>query len=128
MTMATITKHRVIYLRQWRKLRKLTLVRLAEAVGTTHATLSRLEKGLQPYGQDLLERLAEALETNPASLIMYDPHDPDIWTVWDKANPEQRKQIVAIAKILIGHASFKNVTAKKIKDKTMIAIIPAPHR
>jgi transcriptional regulator with XRE-family HTH domain len=88
------------FLRQWRKARGLTLQALAERVETTHATLSRIERGLQPYSQELLERLADELaEGDVASLLIRDPSDPEgIWTVWDQAKPGERRQIVEIAK------------------------------
>jgi transcriptional regulator with XRE-family HTH domain len=68
----------------------------------THASLSRLERGLQPYSQGLLEALAVALQTDAASLLIRDPTDPEgIWSVWDQASPSERRQIVEIAKTLI---------------------------
>ena len=94
--------YRITFIRQWREYRGLTLERLAERVGTTHASLSRIERGLQPYGQELLESLASALQTDVASLLMRDPTDPDgIWSIWDQAKPGERRQIVEIAKALI---------------------------
>jgi transcriptional regulator with XRE-family HTH domain len=95
-------KFRLTYIRQWRKHRGLTLEYLADRVGTTHATLSRVERGMQPYGQDLLERLADVLGTDTASLLVRDPADPEgIWSVWDRASPSERRQIVKIAEALI---------------------------
>jgi transcriptional regulator with XRE-family HTH domain len=94
--------HHLTFIRQWREDRGLTLERLADRVGTTHASLSRLERGLQPYSQTMLERLADALRTDTASLLIRDPTDPDgIWSVWDRAKPAERRQIVEIAKTLI---------------------------
>lgn len=94
--------YRLTYIRQWRAYRGLTLERLADRVGMTHASLSRIERGLQPYGQALLEALAEALQTDVASLLTRDPTDPEgIWSMWDQAKPGQRRQIVELAKALI---------------------------
>jgi transcriptional regulator with XRE-family HTH domain len=90
------------FIRSWRTHRNLTLAQLAQRVGTTHATLSRIERGLQPYNQPLLEALAEALQTDPASLLMRNPDDPEgIWSVWENAKEGQRRQIVEIAKTLV---------------------------
>jgi transcriptional regulator with XRE-family HTH domain len=90
------------YIRQWRENRGLTLEQLADRVGTTHASLSRIERGMQPYGQPLLEAIAEALQTDPASLLVRNPQDPDgIWSIWDRAQPGERRMIVDIAKTLI---------------------------
>ncbi len=92
---------RKTYIRAWRQHRNKTLQQLADAVGTTHASLSRLERGKQPYSQALLEALAEALQTDVASLLMRDPSDPEaIWSVWEQAKPGVRRQIVEIAKTL----------------------------
>lgn len=65
------------------------------------AQLSRIETGDQPYSQDFLEACAEALQTDPASLLMRDPNkDEAIWSVWDQAKPAERAQIVAVAQAL----------------------------
>jgi transcriptional regulator with XRE-family HTH domain len=69
MTRKVHRQRREIFLRQWREHRGLSLQQLAAATESTHATLSRLERGLIPYGQDLLERLADALETEPAFIL-----------------------------------------------------------
>ena len=95
-------RHRRTFIREWRLSRGLTLEQLAERIGITHASLSRIERGLQPYSQPLLEALADALQTEPASLLMRNPSDPEgIWSVWDQAKPGERRQIVEIAKTLI---------------------------
>lgn len=95
-------QYRRSFIRQWREDRGLTLEQLAERLGTTHASLSRIERGLQPYNQAVLEAIAEALQTDPASLLMRDPDDPEgMWSVWDQARPGERRQIVEIAKTLI---------------------------
>lgn len=94
--------YRRTFIRQWRENRGLTLEQLAERLETTHATLSRIERGLQPYSQALLEAISEALQTDVASLLMRDPTDPEgMWSVWDQAQPGERRQIVEIAKTLI---------------------------
>jgi len=95
-------RHRRTFIREWRQSRGLTLEQLANRIGITHASLSRIERGRQPYSQPLLEALADALQTEPASLLMRNPTDPEgIWSVWDQAKPGERRQIVEIAKTLI---------------------------
>lgn len=95
-------KHRVTYIRAWRESRGLSLEALAERVDTTHATLSRIERGLIPYSQPLLERIAEELNTDPASLLMRNPEDPEgLWSLWDQAKPGERAKIVGIAKTIL---------------------------
>ena len=61
---------RPTFIRQWRKYRGLTL-----------------------------ERLADALQTDVASLLMRDPTDSEaLWSIWDHAKPGERKMIIDIAK------------------------------
>lgn len=64
--------------------------------------LGRIEKGQQPYNQDLLEALADLYGCTVADLLMRNPAEPDaIWSIWDQAKPGQRRQIVEVAKTLV---------------------------
>jgi hypothetical protein len=61
-----------------------------------------VERGILPYNQDLLERLAEALMTDPASLLMRDPtNSAAIWSIWDQASSVERAQIESVCNALI---------------------------
>ena len=94
------------FIRQWRKYRQLTQEQLAARLDMSTANLSRVEAGKQPYTQPLLEAIADALGTDPASLIMRDPTRGDaIWRVWDQATLGQRIQILEVAKALLKTAS-----------------------
>jgi transcriptional regulator with XRE-family HTH domain len=67
----------------------------------TASHLSMLERGERGYTQETLEALAHALQTDPASLLMRDPSDPDgMWSIWDQAKPGERQMIVDIAKTI----------------------------
>lgn len=98
---------RPTHIRAWRQYRGLTLQATADRVGTsiggfTHASLSRIERGLQPYSQPILEALAEALGTDPASLLMRDPQEAEgMWSLWDRAKPGERKLIIDLAKSVV---------------------------
>lgn len=102
-----LKKRRKTFIRHWRKFRGLTLEQLSsrlEELGHSISAggLSMLERGERGYAQETLEALAEALQTDVASLLMRDPTDPDgIWSIWDKAKPGQRRQIVEVAKTLV---------------------------
>jgi transcriptional regulator with XRE-family HTH domain len=81
---------------------------LAERVGEkiggmTHASISRIERGLQPYSQPILEAIADELTGGDvASLLMRDPSDPNaIWTLWERAKPGERRMIVDIANTIL---------------------------
>lgn len=100
--MARRKQYRVTFMRQWREKAGLTLERAADRIGTTHASLSRIERGKQPYSQELLEAAAAAYNTDVASLLMRNPADPEgLWSIWDHAKPGQRQIIVEIAKTVL---------------------------
>ena len=101
-------QYRKTYIRQWREKQDMTLETLAERVGAkiggmTHASLSRIERGIQPYSQPILEAIADELTGGDvASLLMRDPSDPHgIWSIWDRAKPGERKMIVDIAETIV---------------------------
>lgn len=99
--MAPRKQYRRTFIRQWRKHRNLTLEQLAARVDMSASGLSLLERGQSAYTQETLELLAEALMTDPASLLMRNPEDEDaIWSLWDKASEGERKTITRIARAL----------------------------
>lgn len=57
------------FVREWRKLRRMTQEQLAEQLNTTKANISRIENLHQGYTQDFLEACAEVLRTEPARVI-----------------------------------------------------------
>lgn len=95
-------RFRPTFLRQWREYREMTLERAGEAVELSHAQLGRIERGLQPYNQGLLEALATLYKTDPASLIMRDPTREDaMWSLWDQAKDGQRLEIEKYAEFVV---------------------------
>lgn len=89
------------FIREWRKHRGLTQDQLAERVGISKPNLSRLENRKQDYTQSLLEALAEALQCEPADLIMRDPSAPEMpWSIWESLKPAQQRQAVELLKAL----------------------------
>lgn len=112
------------YLREWRGDRTLEQVceqieMLAQEerylrpngkpVTMTHATLSRIERGLIPYNQLLLEILAEIYGTEPASLIMRNPENTSApWALADivrKLSPDKLAQVRAFLSAINGQAA-----------------------
>lgn len=90
------------FIREWRKHRGYSLDQLAERVPMDKGNLSKIERGLLPYNQELLERMADALMTDPASLIMRNPSNVTaIWSLWDRASPGEREQLESVANALI---------------------------
>lgn len=90
------------FLRQWRKQSGKTLEQVAEHLHMSHSQLSRIERGQQPYNQELLEALADLYMCDVVDLLIRDPSDPEgMWTLWEKAKPGERQQIRAVAETLL---------------------------
>lgn len=94
--------YRRTFIRQWREYRDRTLEDVADKIGITHASLSRIERGLHPYSQPILEKLAHELGADVPSLLARDPSDPEhIWGIWDQAKTGERQMIVDIARTIV---------------------------
>lgn len=88
-------------IRDWRLFRNLTQEQLAEAAGMSTGNLSMLERGVQGYSQNNLERLSEALGCEPADLLNRHPEDPEgVWSVWKKLDSGDRTRALAILRAL----------------------------
>lgn len=88
--------YRRTFLREWRQYRERTLEQAAEYAAITHAQLSRIERRLQPYGQRMIESLAEYYGTDVNNLLNRDPQAPEpLWSVLEHAeiSPERRRMI-----------------------------------
>jgi transcriptional regulator with XRE-family HTH domain len=101
-------RYKLTFIRQWRESKSMTLKALAERVGAkiggmTHASLSRIERGRQPYSQRIIEAIADELTGGDvAALLMRDPTDPNaLWSIWERAKPDEREMIVDIAKTIV---------------------------
>jgi transcriptional regulator with XRE-family HTH domain len=100
-----VTPHRQpTYIKAWRKKHGLSLEKLAEKLTTmelyeiSEGQLSRIERGEQPYNQDLMEALATVLQCTVADLTNRGPADPEsIWTMVEKLTPREQAQLVEIA-------------------------------
>lgn len=101
------------FIREWREFRGLTQGQVGERVGVylserglgdgySHASIGRIENGKMAYTQPVLEAIADALNTDPASLLMRNPAQEDaIWSLWEQAQPAQRRQIIRVIKGLL---------------------------
>src|SRR5262244_2866458 len=104
-SMGKARRFRRTYIREWRKYRGLTLEKVADRLDMTPGHISMLERGQRGYTQETLEAVAAALQTDVASLLMRDPSDSEgLWSIWDKAKPAQRRQIVAIVTTIVQSA------------------------
>lgn len=96
------TRRRTFF-REWRKYRGYTLEQAAELAGMSIGNISAMERGVQGYTQEGLERLAEAYRCEPAQLIMVDPTKDDaLWSIWEHAKQGDRQKIVEIARTIVG--------------------------
>lgn len=97
------------FIRQWREKKGLTLEQLADRLATahdlptTHASLSRIERGIQPYSQPILEAIAAELTAGDvASLLIRNPEDPEgIWSIWEQAKPGEKAMIIDLARTVV---------------------------
>ena len=64
--------------------------------------LSNIETGKQPYTQENLEAIADALRCEVIDLLIRDPSEPEgIWTLWERAKPADRVRILDLATALV---------------------------
>lgn len=95
-------KRQRTFIKEWREFRGLSQEALGEKTDMTGGNLSLIERGLQNYTQETLEKFAQALQCEPADLLIRDPNDPEgIWSVWDQAGPGERRMIVNLAKTVV---------------------------
>lgn len=81
----------------------MTQEQAAEPLSMDASNLGRIERGLVPYDQRLLEAAAELYGCEPADLIMRNPLDAEApWSIWEQLKPAQRKQAVRLLKALKG--------------------------
>jgi transcriptional regulator with XRE-family HTH domain len=91
------------YFREWRKHRQLTLEAAAERMGTTHATLSRIERGKTKYTEGTLLLMADAYGCEPADLLRppIAPHD-EFSAFVKNLDAKKRQQALRILKAALG--------------------------
>lgn len=97
-------ERKATYIRAWRGERGYSLddmVGRLEVLGveTTGASLSRIERGLQPYNQDMLEAIASALNVPASYLIERNPELPpakvyDLLARLDKDQADQAEKVL----------------------------------
>lgn len=94
------TKHPGHYVREWREVRGYSLEKLAEMVGKTHPTISRIEHG-GSLNRKMLEALAKALKVSAFDLEHRHPEDPPtIFSYWSDLSDLQRTQLTGMAEVL----------------------------
>lgn len=86
------------HLRAWREFRYLTQDELAEAVGSSRATIGHLESGARRLSDKWLIPLAKALHTSPGYILDHDPNDlpTAVLDVWAEIPADQREQALKV--------------------------------
>jgi transcriptional regulator with XRE-family HTH domain len=93
---------RTTYLRAWRKFRDVTLEAASEPMGITHGQLSRIERGLQPYSQEVLEVAADLYGCTVQDLLTRTPtEDEAIFSLWSQLSEQQRRYAAGMLRGLL---------------------------
>jgi transcriptional regulator with XRE-family HTH domain len=71
------SRRRRHFIREWREFRGFTQEQLADMLGTTKTSISRIEDLKQGYTQDFLEACADALGIHPGVLLTRPPSEAD---------------------------------------------------
>jgi hypothetical protein len=68
----------------------------------SHANLSRIERGIQPYCEDDIDRMMRAYKCRREDLLFRDPRDPEVyWQIWDRLrSPAVQRQATAVLEAL----------------------------
>ncbi len=103
------THHREkTYLKEWRKFRGLSQEAMAERVEIDRTTYNRIERGVLPYNQDTLERMAHAIGCDAADLLAVNPLETDpprlVWNRLRKAHPDIQNQAFDVLEALLKRA------------------------
>lgn len=81
----------------------MSLEALAARVPMDKGNLSKVERGMLPYNQEMLERLADALMTDPGNLINRDPaKDGRVIDFVQRLNAAQLERAAAILEAAFG--------------------------
>lgn len=97
------------HIRQWREYRDLTLQEVVDLlrervppIETTYTSLSRVERGAQLPKINMIEAIAEILKTDVDSMLNHPPGGDELRPIWQRAKPDERIQILKVAKALVG--------------------------
>lgn len=108
-------ERKATYIRAWREERGYTLEqmvgRLAELeVPITAASLSRIERGIQPYSQDVIEAIAVALDVTVGQLTDDDPRIPEaaVLDFVKHLNAKEAKQAESVLRAMFGDRSAES--------------------
>src|SRR3990167_2620723 len=88
---------RPLFLKEWRTHRNLNQEQLAERSGVSQGLISQLENNKTDYSGETLAALGEALNCEPADLMMRNPTDPEApWSIWETLKPVEKRQAIEV--------------------------------
>jgi|APTNR8051073442_1049403.scaffolds.fasta_scaffold01530_6 transcriptional regulator with XRE-family HTH domain len=97
------------YIAEWRKYRNLSLRKLADRLAVSaggdlllsHTSLSRIEKGEQPFTEESLNAIAVALNVDRVQLLSTDPYkDGEIIDILRKLDGRDRARIIDMMRLM----------------------------
>lgn len=88
------------HLRAWREFRQMTQEQLADAIGSSKATIGHLENGNRRLSDKWLRKLAPILRTTPGYLLEHDPNDlpTDMLDIWSEIPEAERARALEVLK------------------------------
>lgn len=93
-------EHRT-YFKEWREAKRLSQAQLAELLGTSDATVSRMETGQTRYYAEYMDALAHVMRCHPRDFFRH-PETPSIDSKLENAPPSLQQQIVQVVTALLG--------------------------
>ena len=92
---------KLTFLRAWRLHRKMTLNEACLAFDMDDTNLGRIERGIVPYNQSVIEAAAELYKCGVGDILERDPKDLETITeIWSRASDDQKDQILTVARAL----------------------------
>jgi transcriptional regulator with XRE-family HTH domain len=90
-------KWRKTFLREWRKHAGFKLHQAAAELGyEDHTQLSKIERGVSPYNQDIIEAAAQLYDCTAVDILARSPKEqPDLFTMWPRLTEEQKAYAAA---------------------------------
>jgi transcriptional regulator with XRE-family HTH domain len=91
-----------LYIREWRKFKKLTQAELAEKIGVDPTQISRIESGKRNYDRPTLEAIASVLGCPVGFLLTVGPEEQDeLQAVWSELSDRERRQLLRHAHVIL---------------------------
>lgn len=84
-------------MREWRDAQGYTLEQMGDWIGVKHSQLSRIERGIAPYSQKILEAYADLCDCTVADLLTRKPNqDAELHQMLAGLNDEQKTYAAAV--------------------------------